>query len=483
MKKLVITMLILISISASMFSISCSKGTEKVKENTIAITDSTYLKEFNKATDIDSRREIQSKWAESNSTEALAYYANLFKTTETAENAYFLGRITEDPKTQLDLARKAISLDSNFTYGYKLLASVYSMTLFRGDDSYLVDFEKDYTLIEKFYEISKETGDADEIYFNALLQKGIFDKAEELLNKGITENKRWAGIFSQAKLQARMGNTEKVESIISDFVEQSIQGGRYEEADRKPLMVYYTSSIYVDSKMYDAAVNFLIKNDSETDKEIPVEIARMYSFKKDNENIFKYLFLAADRGFDSVKSLEDKDFDSIKSDEKWSKFSEQVKLNREKGAADRRKEVLASKFSKPAPIWSLEDVNGNTISLADLKGKVLVLDFWATWCNPCRMAMPVIDKWIKTSKPENVRVFSINVWEEGAKTKAPKFMTDNNYAMELLYGNNELTQQYGISGIPYICVIDQDGNIVYEEKGFSENLEENLVWWIDSLIK
>ncbi|MBP7194743.1 MAG: TlpA family protein disulfide reductase, partial [Candidatus Cloacimonetes bacterium] len=135
----------------------------------------------------------------------------------------------------------------------------------------------------------------------------------------------------------------------------------------------------------------------------------------------------------------------------------------------------------PAPEWILPDPEGNIISLKDLRGQILILDFWATWCGPCRSAMPLINEWMATDMPEGVQVFSINVWEDD-KQAVIKFMNDNKYAMHLLFGTEELTSLYGVEGIPFICVIDGEGMVRGVEKGYSPTLKDTLNAWVNEIL-
>ena len=136
---------------------------------------------------------------------------------------------------------------------------------------------------------------------------------------------------------------------------------------------------------------------------------------------------------------------------------------------------------KLAPDFYLFTLEGNLVSLSDYAGKIVILDFWATWCGPCRMAMPVIDEFTKNLNGDDIRVFSIDVWEKGKKGPK-KFMDEHNYAMTLLYGNNDLTQAYGIQGIPFLCVIDKEGNIRYKQTGYEDGLDEKLIFWTEDLL-
>jgi thiol-disulfide isomerase/thioredoxin len=157
-----------------------------------------------------------------------------------------------------------------------------------------------------------------------------------------------------------------------------------------------------------------------------------------------------------------------------------IAANWERGRDLRREKALGKEIDKEAPDWSLPDAEGNLVALADLRGKIVVLDFWATWCGPCTVSMPMIDEFVRKHADSDVVVFSVDVWEKG-KSAPLKYMRKNDFSMTLLYGNDELTQAYEVEGIPHLCVIDRNGRIRFAESGVSEELLENLIIWTESL--
>jgi len=135
----------------------------------------------------------------------------------------------------------------------------------------------------------------------------------------------------------------------------------------------------------------------------------------------------------------------------------------------------------PAPDWSLYDAEGNVVNLSDLRGKIVILDFWATWCGPCTRTMPLLDEWTRNYCPQNAVVISLNVWEDDPEG-AISFMNENNYAMRLLFGTDEVAEAYGVEGIPYICVIDEEGMVRFSEIGYNPDLVNVMNGWMEELL-
>ena len=114
---------------------------------------------------------------------------------------------------------------------------------------------------------------------------------------------------------------------------------------------------------------------------------------------------------------------------------------------------------RPAPAFDLPSVEGGRVSLASLKGKVVVLDMWATWCGPCIAEMPDYDAFAKKNQPRGVEVVGI-VFSSGEPQEVQDFVREHRIAYRQLLGPDELLDAYGAnSGFPTTFVIDAAGMI------------------------
>lgn len=156
-------------------------------------------------------------------------------------------------------------------------------------------------------------------------------------------------------------------------------------------------------------------------------------------------------------------------------------------------EMMKNLVSKDAPDFELKDVDGNTVKLADLRGKVVVLDFWATWCGPCKASFPAMQKAVDKYKDDkDVRFLFLHTWERGAgdaTASAKKYVTDNKYSFEVLMDlrdpstkESAVAQAYKVDGIPTKVIIDQQGRIRFETSGFSGD-EDTAVKELSAMIE
>jgi peroxiredoxin len=135
-------------------------------------------------------------------------------------------------------------------------------------------------------------------------------------------------------------------------------------------------------------------------------------------------------------------------------------------SSDASSQTAASKTA--APDWQLSDVDGKTVKLSDFKGKVVILDFWATWCPPCRAEIPGFIAIQKKYADKGFTMVGVSLDEQGASVVKP-FMRQLGMNYPVVIGNQRIVSDYGgITAIPTTFVIDRQGNVVAAYQGFTD---------------
>jgi cytochrome c biogenesis protein CcmG/thiol:disulfide interchange protein DsbE len=131
------------------------------------------------------------------------------------------------------------------------------------------------------------------------------------------------------------------------------------------------------------------------------------------------------------------------------------------GTQSVRASAKAQKDRKPAPNFTLSDANGKSVSLAEYKGKVVLLNFWATWCGPCSLEIPWFKEFEQQYKSQGFAVLGVSMDDDGWAAVKP-YIAEHQINYRVLLGNDSVSQLYGgLDALPTTFIIDRDGNIAY----------------------
>ncbi|MFZ5997707.1 MAG: peroxiredoxin family protein [Nitrospirota bacterium] len=122
--------------------------------------------------------------------------------------------------------------------------------------------------------------------------------------------------------------------------------------------------------------------------------------------------------------------------------------------------ALAANSGSPAPDFTLTDISGKKISLSELKGKVVLLNFWATWCGPCKAEMPALNKLYLELKEKGFVILAVSL--DTAEKPVKSFIAEKKLAFPVLMDSDkELSfDKYAVMGLPTTFLIDKKGIIV-----------------------
>lgn len=126
----------------------------------------------------------------------------------------------------------------------------------------------------------------------------------------------------------------------------------------------------------------------------------------------------------------------------------------------------------PAPDFTLPGADGRPVSLAALRGQVVMVNFWASWCGPCRQEFPVLDQLYRKYRPMGFTLVGVNV--EGEADAAQQFLARTPVSFPVLFDRqNATSRNYGVSAMPTTLLIDRRGNVRWLHRAYKPG-DENL---------
>lgn len=134
---------------------------------------------------------------------------------------------------------------------------------------------------------------------------------------------------------------------------------------------------------------------------------------------------------------------------------------------------------RPAPELELVDVRGRPVSLAALRGKIVIVDFWATWCPPCVIEVPTFKKLHATYRDRGLEIIAISLDEDEREVKT--FIREHALPYTVILGDEKIAEKFGaLTGLPMTFFIDRKGRIRAEHAGFMD--EEDFVREVERLL-
>jgi peroxiredoxin len=124
----------------------------------------------------------------------------------------------------------------------------------------------------------------------------------------------------------------------------------------------------------------------------------------------------------------------------------------------------ASVSRKAAPSFRLEDPNGAPVRLSDYQGRVVLLNFWATWCHGCKLEIPWFMEFQSKYRERGLTVIGVSMDDDGWKSVKP-YLAEHKLNYPVVIGNQDLGKQYGLDGMPMTLLIDGEGKIAATYSG------------------
>lgn len=315
---------------------------------------------------------------------------------------------------------------------------------------------------DEAYDVLSKMERQNGLFYNSLawnvLEKGI------MLEKGVAWAKMGVDLMKNPDISTRPANVtlkdwkERNLVTLADILDTYAYGldklNRNEEAEKAFEEVFTIIKVPLGADYYARYIECLNKNNKFEKAVDFAEKTIIQGITNDNLiSAYKAAFLKTNKTADE--------------------FEKRLKDIIEEGKKQLKEKLSKQILNKPAQNFSLKSLDGKTFNLADLKGKVVVLDFWATWCNPCKISFPALQKvYDKYLNNESIVILAVNTWEREKGSEREKivadFIKENKYTFNVLLDGDDwgILSKYEVQNIPTKLVIDKEGIIQFKTIGF-----------------
>jgi len=144
--------------------------------------------------------------------------------------------------------------------------------------------------------------------------------------------------------------------------------------------------------------------------------------------------------------------------------------------------LSATAISGAAPNFTLKSNSGKNIKLSELRGQVVLINFWASWCGPCRQEMPELNKLYSKYKKLGFTILGVNVEEDN--TDALKIIKNDKISFPILFDSeNKVSRLYNVTGMPTTVLIARDGTMRYLHRAYKPGDINKYKKWVKELIR
>jgi peroxiredoxin len=144
--------------------------------------------------------------------------------------------------------------------------------------------------------------------------------------------------------------------------------------------------------------------------------------------------------------------------------------------------VHAVKVGQPAPDFTLKSMDGKNFNLTEQRGNIILINFWASWCGPCRKEMPLLQDLQEKYQDLGVQVWGINVEQENQAGK--DFLANLELSFSIFFDEtNKLSETYDVQAMPTNVLVDRDGIVRFVFRGFKDGYEKKYEKAIKKLIR
>ncbi|MCU0610438.1 MAG: TlpA family protein disulfide reductase [Candidatus Eisenbacteria bacterium] len=444
------------------------------------------------AVDIDVARASQDQWRFLDEPGVRAFAESLYQANaDSGRWIYLRGRMASAPLEQIEIGRRLVAMHPEVPWGFRLIVGAYDQYLFADTgeqatrNALAAELPNDLWCFHELAALQPTLPLAGLALFDYHVYRGAWDSAQALFDVARAAGGSWAGENKALLLAAGQGRYDEVLGKVSAGIDTMIAHGAVDPQRRDETIRRHYDGVLRDAKAYDELVRYLAAlPGAATDPGVLYDLACYSALAGRSDEAFAHLEGAVEAGWNALDHTQgDPDLASLRGMPRWEALI--ARLSQAASAVPEGEGVagaIGDTLSTPAPDWALADVRGDTVRLADLKGSVVVLDFFATWCGPCRMALPVLSRYVHEAKPEGARVYSIDVWEKPF-AKAEMLWESEGLGMTLLKGTDDLGTKYGFDGIPFICVVDKAGQIRAKFAGYSDGIDTEIGEVVDRLLE